>query len=84
MQQQNQGGGGGLSMPDPQTMATLMQNPMYQQMMQQVMSNPQLMEQMFRSHPMFANNPQAAEMARQSAQMVRNLRTTCDCHVTVT
>jgi inosine-uridine nucleoside N-ribohydrolase len=45
MQQQNQGGGGGLGMPDPQTMATLMQNPMYQQMMQQVMSNPQLMEQ---------------------------------------
>ena len=33
---------------------------------------------------MFANNPQAAEMARQSAQMVRNLRTACDYHVTVT
>ena len=59
-------------------------------MMQQVMSNPQLMEQvysrnlyfnlvltelcvqMMRNHPLFANNPQAAQMAQQSAQMVCN------------
>lgn len=35
---------------------------MVQQTMQQMMNNPQLMEQMLRSSPLLAGNPQAAEM----------------------
>jgi ubiquilin len=71
MQQSEGGEGGGMAMPDPQIMAQMMQNPVYQQMMQQMMSNPQVIEQVMRNHPLLASNPNAAEVARQSTQMMQ-------------
>ena len=50
----------------------LLQNPMYRQMMDGMFSNPQLMEQMMLSHPMFANDPNARERIRQTMQMMQN------------
>ncbi len=38
------------------------QSPMFQQTMQSMASNPQLMEQMMQNNPMFAGNPRTAEM----------------------
>ncbi len=40
------------------------QSPMFQQTMQRMASNPEMMEQMIRNNPMFAGNPQATEMVR--------------------
>jgi hypothetical protein len=44
------GGMGGLGGMSPEQMGAIMQNPMVQQMMQQMFSNPELVEQVSRSH----------------------------------
>ena len=64
-------GSTGLLAQNPEMMAQLMQSPMYQQMMDEMMSNPELMQQMMSSHPFFAGNPNAPELARQAAQMMQ-------------
>lgn len=47
------------------SLPTHTQSPMFQQTMQSMASNPQLMEQMMQNNPMFAGNPRAAEMVSQ-------------------
>jgi ubiquilin len=59
-------------MQNPELLSQMMQTPMFQQSMQMMMSNPQLMEQMLMSNPMFAGNPNAQERVRQAMQMMQN------------
>jgi len=67
------GMGGGM---DPAMMASLMQQPVFQQMMQTMASNPQLMAQMMQSNPMLqqavAQNPQLGAML-QNPELLRVL-----------
>lgn len=79
------GGMGGMppsaAMPSAAQMTSMMGNPMFQQMMNQVAQNPHMMEQAMQSNPMFqqmlASNPQMAQMMRnpgflqQSMNMMR-------------
>ena len=57
----------------------MMNNPMVQQMMNQVADNPDMMIEMMRSNPMFANNPMIQpflnnpELLRQQMQMFRQM-----------
>ena len=67
---------GGLQGMDPAMMQGLMQTPVFQQMMQQMASNPQLMAQMIQSNPMLqqavAQNPQLGIML-QNPELLRVL-----------
>ena len=60
------GGFGGMGGMDPNTMAEMLQNPMVQQMMTQMMSNPEYVQQMINSNPMLQQmmnaNPQMRNM----------------------
>jgi hypothetical protein len=56
------GGFGGMQLPpdfDPDRMATMMQNPMFMTMMEQMMSDPAMLDQMIQSNPMVRDNPAA-------------------------
>ena len=72
------GGQGAFGMPtmDPAMMSSLMQTPMFQQMMQTMSSNPQLMAQMMQTNPMLqqavASNPALGAML-QNPEMLRVL-----------
>jgi ubiquilin len=72
------GMGTGMGGLDPATMTAMLQNPQFQQMMQQMASNPQVMQQMIQSNPMLAQmaqqNPQVAAMLQnpQLLQMMMN------------
>lgn len=51
---------------NPDMLNNMSQSPFMQQMMQQLMSNPQTMTSLLQNNPMFANNPQlASQMAEQ-------------------
>ena len=75
------GFGGG--MPDFSQIQQMMQNPMFQQAMDQMMANPEMLRSMIESNPMFANNPmlrqsmeamiQNPEILRQSLEMMRGM-----------
>eukprot|EP00245_Coleochaete_scutata_P005291 TRINITY_DN18734_c0_g1_i1.p1 TRINITY_DN18734_c0_g1~~TRINITY_DN18734_c0_g1_i1.p1 ORF type:complete len:529 (+),score=129.78 TRINITY_DN18734_c0_g1_i1:144-1730(+) len=60
------GGLGGLPSVDPATMQQMLQNPLMQQMMQTVLSSPQVLNQIIDGNPqlraMFQSNPQLREM----------------------
>ena len=60
------GFGGGMGGMDPNTISQMMQNPMVQQMMTQMMSNPDYVNNMINSNPMLsqmvAANPQMRQM----------------------
>ena len=70
------GGMGGLGGMDPAMMSQMMQNPMIQQQMQTMFSNPELMHQMMDNNPMvrqmMASNPHAAAKLRDP-QFLRRL-----------
>ncbi|XP_066921093.1 ubiquilin-1-like isoform X1 [Clytia hemisphaerica] len=50
---------------NPQLTSNMTQSPFFQQAMRQMMSNPQLMQSMLQNNPMYANNPQMAELMSQ-------------------
>ena len=56
-------GAGGLQ-PNPQQLQSMLSNPGMQAVMQQMLSNPQMMEQIIASNPMLSGNPQVASMLR--------------------
>ncbi|EAY13196.1 Ubiquitin family protein [Trichomonas vaginalis G3] len=59
---------------DPSQISAMMNNPFVQNMMNQVMENPEMLRQMLDSNPMIANNPAARaqmEMLLQNPEMTR-------------
>lgn len=70
----NMGGMGGMGgMPNPSQMGSMLSNPGVQQMMQQMMSNPAMINQMAAGNPQLAaalNNPQTRQML-SSPEMLR-------------
>ena len=62
-------GAGGLQQPNPQQLQSMLSNPGMQAMMQQMLSNPQMMEQIIASNPMLSGNPQVASMLRNPELM---------------
>ena len=71
----NFGGMGGFpGMPDPQTMESMMNSPEYQQMMDELLSNPEQLRSLMQMNPMIANNPmmrQGMDMLLQNPEMFR-------------
>jgi ubiquilin len=68
------GGLGG--MPNMEQIRAMMQNPMVQNMMNEVLENPEMLRQMMQANPMFANNPMMQQMVDQIAanpEMVRSM-----------
>lgn len=70
-------GMGGMNM-DPNTISQMMSNPMYQQMMDQMLQNPDFMNQMIENNPqlraMADANPQVREML-QNPELMRSMMT---------
>lgn len=54
--------------PPPEHMLAMLENPMFRQQMQMMMSNPQMVEHMIQSNPMLSGNPAMAEQMRMMAQ----------------
>ena len=75
-------GSGFSGMPDLNQMGSMMQNPMFQQAIDVMLSNPEVMRDMIQSVPMLANNPimrkqmelvmNNPEAVRQSFQLLQN------------
>lgn len=54
--------------------ASLMNNPMVQQMMQQMANNPEMLREMINSNPMFANNPMMQQFLNNPELLSQQLR----------
>jgi ubiquilin len=76
------GATGGTAFPNPMAgfdpsrldLSGMMNNPMVQQMINQVVENPQALGDMMRMNPMFANNPVFQELARNPEQLREQVR----------
>lgn len=64
-----QGGMGGMGGMNPEMLGQMLQNPMIQQVMQQISQNPAMLQQMLQSNPMFQQMSQRDPMV---AQMMQN------------
>ncbi|KAJ1677090.1 hypothetical protein EV182_006902, partial [Spiromyces aspiralis] len=59
--------------PNPEYMEQVFDNPMFQQMMQQLSSNPELFRSMMESHPMFSSLPEQQRELMLNPDMLRLL-----------
>lgn len=55
---------------NPEAQQNVLQSPFMQQMMQQIMSNPNLLASAVRNHPLHANNPQLEDQIRQQMPQI--------------
>ena len=90
------GGMGGMPPEAMEQMASMLENPQMQSMMETMMSNPAFIEQQIANNPMLAGNPQLQQQMRdtmsnpQMRQAVSDSKERgarhdgCDCTVTLT